>query len=692
MRRILENLKPYKLNVVLVMIMLIIQAYGELALPQYTSDIVDVGIQNQGVESILPTRIRREDMDGLISLMNEEESGAFKGIYTLVEDTYTLTDMTAEKLAALEDLLLVPFVMASGGYTNRESAEDVIHVMGDTTVRTGVIRYTAGLMSDAGADIAAIQHDYLVNRGLMMILITLITAADSILAGLFAARIGAGVGRDLRQKTFESVMRFSGEEIGRFTSSSLITRCTGDIQLVSQTTAMLLRMIIYAPILGIGGVINIIMSRAGMGIYIAAALALILVTLGIILGIALPKMKIMQRRVDDLNRVSREQLTGIQVIRTFGREKTEEDRFEVSSTELKDITLFTNRTMTFMMPVTYLILYIMQIVIIWAAAKRIDMGIMQVGSLMAFLTYAVLIVTAFVLTTMWSVSLPRAFASAERIAEVNETVSSIADAAAPKDCSGMKGVVEFKDVSFRFKGADEDVLSHISFTIHPGEVTAVIGSTGSGKSTLAGLIPRLHDVTGGSVLIDGTDIRDMPLSDLRHMIGFVPQKALLFAGTIEDNIRFGNPKASDEDIREAISIAQAEEFVDSRPEGLSSIIAQGGSNVSGGQKQRLSIARALAGRHAVYVFDDSFSALDMKTDVMLRMALKERTGESSVLIIAQRISTITDADNIIVLDEGRIVGQGRHWELINNCEVYRQIARSQMSDEELRELNKGGVA
>ncbi|SFC86739.1 ABC transporter ATP-binding protein [Butyrivibrio sp. YAB3001] len=693
MKRILQNIIPYKIDVALVIVMLVIQAVGELMLPQYTSDIVDVGIQNQGVEHILPSVITAEDYGILSGYMNDDEKEIFSRYFKQNGSNYARELNSVKELEQMDSELLLPVMMSANAITDRETAKNSLELMGETLVRSGIVKYCIQLMKNAGEDVNKVQKDYLKKKGLMMMLITILTAIDSVLAGLFAARVGAGVGRDLRQKTFESVMKFSASEIDQFSSSSLITRCTNDIQLVSQTTATLLRMIIYAPILGFGGVIMVILSRANMGIYIAVALAVILMTLGIIMGIALPKMRIMQKKVDNLNRVSRELLTGIQVIRTFGREKNEEKRFDAVNSDLRDVVLFTNRTLTFMMPITYFVMYVMEIVIIWVAAKRIDLGQMQIGALMAFITYAVLIVTAFVLTTMWCITLPRAFASADRIAEVIETKCSIVDSdkVADLQASERKGKVEFDHVSFRFPGANEDVLHDINFVMNPGEVTAIIGSTGSGKSALVSLIPRLYDVTAGNIRIDGTDIRQMPQKALRSMIGFVPQKGLLFTGTIEDNIRFGNPDATLEDIKKTARIAQAQEFIEKKPEGYNAMISQGGKNVSGGQKQRLSIARAIAGNHSIYIFDDSFSALDMKTDYILRQALKEITQDSSMLIVAQRISTIMNATQILVLDEGKIVGKGTHDELMKSCEVYRQIARSQMSDEELGKMSKGGA-
>lgn len=693
MKRIIQNILPYKATVFIIVVMLVIQAYGELLLPQYTSDIVDIGIENNGVEYLLPSSVTSEDFDVLTRYFNEEEKAEINSVYEKEGNIYYQLSFSGKELEKLDSDMIVPVLMAVEDISDRSSAQEKVNLMGESLVKSELIQYSINLMKNAGVDVEKMQSDYLKHKGLMMMLITVLTAIDSILAGLFAAKVGSGVGRDLREKTFESVLSFSANEIDRFSSSSLITRCTSDIQLVSQTTAMLLRMILYAPILGIGGVIMIVLSRTNMGIYIALALGLILITLGIIMGIALPKMRIMQTKVDNINRVSRELLTGIQVIRTFGRESNEEERFENVNTELKDVTLFTNRTLTFMMPITYFVMYLMQIVIIWVAAKRIDLGIMQIGSLMAFITYAVLIVTAFVLTTMWCITLPRAFASADRIAEVIETKTALVEGSQDNsfDAGTIEGIVEFDHVSFRFPGASEDVLHDISFTTKPGEITAIIGSTGSGKSALISLIPRLYDVTEGSIKIDGTDIRKLTKSFLMSMIGFVPQKGILFTGTIEDNIRFGNPDASIEDIKKAARISKASEFIEKKTEGYSYLISQGGKNVSGGQKQRLSIARAIVGHHAIYIFDDSFSALDMKTDYEIRKELKEVTQNSSTIIVAQRISTIMNADQILVLDEGKIVGIGTHEELFNECEVYRQIARSQMSDNELKKISKEEV-
>lgn len=501
--------------------------------------------------------------------------------------------------------------------------------------------------------------------------------------GFAASKVGAAVGRDLREKTFSKVVGFSNAEINKFSTASLITRSTNDIQQIQMVTTMMLRMVLYAPIVGIGGIIKVAQTKSGMEWVIAIAVVAIMVFIFTLVGIAMPKFKIMQTLVDKVNLVSREILTGLSVIRAFGREKEEEKRFDEANRELTRTQLFTNRVMTFMMPGMSMIMYCITLGIVWVAAGRIDKGSMQVGTMTAFITYAMLIVMSFLMLSAMSIMLPRAGVAAERIDEVIRTSSTVNDPKAPVTEADHRGVIRFNHVDFRYPGAKEDVLSDIDFVAEPGKVTAIIGSTGCGKSTLVNLIPRFYDVTGGSIELDGHDIRDYTLSELRESIGFVPQKGILFSGTIASNLRFGKADASDEQIKKAADIAQASEFIETKNDGYESSIAQGGSNVSGGQKQRLAIARAIAKDPHIYVFDDSFSALDMKTDARLRAALAEVTENASVIIVAQRISTIIHADQILVLDDGKIVGKGTHEELLKNCDVYMQIAQSQLSAKEL---------
>ena len=516
-----------------------------------------------------------------------------------------------------------------------------------------------------------------------MVGMALLMGVVTVLVGLFASRVGAGIGRDLREKVFKRVVGFSNVEMDQFSTASLITRSTNDIQQIQMVSVMVLRMVAYAPILGIGGVLKVMKTGAGMEWIIVLAIIVILGYVMLLVSLAMPKFKLMQKLVDNINLVSREILTGLSVIRAFGREDKEEERFDGANKELTKTTLFTNRVMTFMMPGMSMIMYCITLGIVWVAAGRIDKGSMQVGTMTAFITYAMLIVMSFLMLSAMSIMLPRAGVAAERIDEVIRTNSTVNDPKEPVTEADHRGVIRFNHVDFRYPGAKEDVLSDIDFVTEPGKITAIIGSTGCGKSTLVNLIPRFYDVTGGSIELDGHDIRDYTLSELRESIGFVPQKGILFSGTIASNLRFGKADASDEQIKKAADIAQASEFIETKNDRYESSIAQGGSNVSGGQKQRLAIARAIAKDPHIYVFDDSFSALDMKTDARLRAALAEVTENASVIIVAQRISTIIHADQILVLDDGKIVGKGTHEELLKNCDVYMQIAQSQLSAKEL---------
>lgn len=516
-----------------------------------------------------------------------------------------------------------------------------------------------------------------------MLGIALIMGVATILVGFFASKVAAGVGMNLREGLFKKVVGFSNAEMDQFSTASLITRSTNDVQQIQMVTVLLLRMVIYAPILGVGGIIKVYQTGAGMGWIIGLAVLLIIGFVSVLMAVTLPKFKLMQKLVDGLNLVSREILTGISVIRAFSREKKEEERFDEANTKLTKTMLFTNRVMTLMMPCMMLIMYGLTIMIVWGGAHKIDEGVLQVGAMTAFITYAMQIVMAFLMLTMMSIMLPRAGVAANRIDEVLKTNASITDAKNPESLTEHTGKVTFSHVNFRYPGAEEDVLSDIDFTAEPGKTTAIIGSTGCGKSTLVNLIPRLYDVTGGSITLDGKDIRNITMHDLRGEIGFVPQKGVLFSGTIASNLRFGRKDATDAEIAEAAKIAQATEFIEGKSDKYESPISQGGTNVSGGQKQRLAIARAIAKNPKIFVFDDSFSALDLKTDAALRKALSDKVKDSTVIIVAQRISTILHAEQILVLDEGHIVGKGTHEELLKNCDVYRQIAKSQLSAKEL---------
>ena len=549
--------------------------------------------------------------------------------------------------------------------------------------------YAVDAQRKAGVDIDAMQKSYLWSAGFRMIVFSLLMLIVSITVAYLASGVGAGIGRDLRAKIYKNVIGFSNAEMDRFSTASLITRSTNDVQQIQQVSVMMLRMALFAPIMGLGGVYKVTKTGAHMGWVIAIALAVIFLIIALLVVVAMPKFKKMQVLVDDVNLVSREILTGLSVIRAFGREEEEEKRFDVANQKLKRNQLFTNRVMTFMLPTMILIMDVLVIGITWVSANRIDMGTLRVGAMTAFISYSIQIVMSFIMLTVMSIILPRASVAADRIDEVIRSKSSILNPDKPKRLpingeEGVEnGVLEFDNVSFRFPGAENDAIEDISFTLKPGTVTAMIGSTGSGKSTIVNLIPRFYDVTGGTIKLNGVDLRELDLGELRSQIGLVPQKATLFSGTIASNLRFGNHDADENDLRKAAEIAQALEFIEEKADGFDSSIAQGGSNVSGGQKQRLAIARAIAKNPSVYVFDDSFSALDMKTDAKLRKALSEKTKNASVLIVAQRISTIINADNILVLDEGRIVSSGRHEELLKTCDVYAQIASSQLSNREL---------
>ena len=565
----------------------------------------------------------------------------------------------------------------------RDDMEDTIDAMGSSLVKSMGVAYAVSADKAAGVDIDQVQKDYFWMSGLKMVGMALLMGVVTVLVGFFASRVGAGIGRDLRDKVFKRVVRFSNAEMDRFSTASLITRSTNDIQQIQMVSTMLLRIVAYAPILGIGGVLKVIKTGAGMGWVIALAIIVILGYVMVLVSAAMPKFKLMQKLVDNINLVSREILTGLSVIRAFGREKKEEERFDDANRSLTKTTLFTNRIMTFMMPGMMLIMNVLTISIVWVGAHRIDSGDMQVGAMTAFITYAMMIVMSFLMLTMLSIMLPRAAVAAERIDEVIVTESSIHDADQTEAVTERNGVIRFDHVNFRYPGAEEDVLHDIDFIAEPGKTTAIIGSTGCGKSTLVNLIPRLYDVTGGKITLDGKDIRNIKMSDLREEIGFVPQKGVLFSGTIASNLRFGKEEATDEEIAKAAKIAQATEFIETKDDRYDSAIAQGGSNVSGGQKQRLAIARAIAKDPKIFVFDDSFSALDLKTDAVLRKALGENVKDSTVIIVAQRISTILHAEQILVLDDGEVVGKGTHEELLKTCEVYQQIAKSQLSAREL---------
>lgn len=715
MSKIFKNLIPYWRWILLIFVFLIAQAYCDLALPAYTSDIIDVGIQDHGIEHILPKEITSEDYQMAQTFMLSDEKEKFTDCYeaqdaSKSDDSVTKYKLTADSdtLDELDEELLVPLVMAYQAFQSgeqmdvdasaipqsaalddnmikqiRSKVQDKIDAVGSATLKSMGVTFATKCDENAGIDVDANQVAYLWKAGAKMAAFAAIMLIAACVVGFAASKVGAAVGRDLREKTFSKVVGFSNAEINKFSTASLITRSTNDIQQIQMVTTMMLRMVLYAPIVGIGGIIKVAQTKSGMEWVIAIAVAAIMVFIFTLVGIAMPKFKIMQSLVDKVNLVSREILTGLSVIRAFGREKEEEKRFDEANRELTRTQLFTNRVMTFMMPGMSMIMYCITLGIVWIAAGRIDKGSMQVGTMTAFITYAMMIVMSFLMLSAMSIMLPRAGVAAERIDEVIRTNSTVNDPKEPVTEADHRGVIRFNNVDFRYPGAKEDVLSDIDFVAEPGKITAIIGSTGCGKSTLVNLIPRFYDVTGGSIELDGHDIRDYTLSELRESIGFVPQKGILFSGTIASNLRFGKADASDEQIKKAADIAQASEFIETKNDRYDSSIAQGGSNVSGGQKQRLAIARAIAKDPHIYVFDDSFSALDMKTDARLRAALSEVTENASVIIVAQRISTIIHADQILVLDDGKIVGKGTHEELLKNCDVYMQIAQSQLSAKEL---------
>ncbi|MGN0330623.1 MAG: ABC transporter ATP-binding protein [Kineothrix sp.] len=716
MFKVLKYLGESKAAVAAIIILLMLQAYCDLALPQYTADIVDVGIGQAGIENAVPLTLRSETMENLALFMTEQEASALEAAYTRNEEgNYDLILESEEEIGRLDKKMSIPMVILSAvsaqeevqlptlkemlkrGELSREQilqyGEDVLEKYGsgsESMTAQMAVAFVKAEYQAMGVDLASVQTDYLLNKGSRMLLFTVIMMAASILAGLLAARTSAKMSRDLRGRLFSRVISFSDAEMDRFSTASLITRSTNDIQQIQMVMVMLLRMVLYAPIVGLGGVLKVLGTKTGMAWIIAVAVAAIMLLVGVLMWLAMPKFKVMQSLVDRLNLVSREILTGLSVIRAFSREKFEEKRFDKASRELMKTQLFTSRVMTIMMPAMTLIMNLVTVMILWFGAKGVDMGNLQVGDMLAFITYTMQIVISFLMLTMISVMLPRAGVAAERIEEVLELECSIRDQEETEDerVRDARGEVRFENVSFRYPGAEGNVLENIDFTACPGETTAIIGSTGCGKSTLVRLIPRFYDVTEGRITIDGVDIRSLSQHRLHELLGYVPQKGVLFSGSIESNIRFAGDFITGEDMEEAARIAQAMEFIDSKPKRFQEEISQGGTNVSGGQKQRLSIARAIAKHPRICIFDDSFSALDYRTDVILRKALNEKLSDATVIIVAQRISTILHADRILVLDDGRIAGMGTHEELLRSCAEYQEIAGSQLSEAEL----KGGRA
>ena len=763
MKNLFKYAASYWKAMIAIVLILVVQAYCDLSLPAYTSDIVNVGIQQGGIEDEVPRQIATEEMEKLLLFVSEDDQQTVMDAYTedntsYKKEAYVLKDSVAEDEDTMEDLrdiLQIPMMMTSGiesgsdttkqmedklkeqmsqgmaqsmpqgadqtmpegmpmpqGESQAESQavslddmsmfellkmlpaeqratmvekiEEQMSEMPDTILDQAAVSFCKSAYKDLGMDMDQTQIHYLLKTGGQMAALALLGMAASILVAFLASRVGASAGRDLRSGVFHKVVGFSNNEFNHFSTASLITRSTNDIQQIQMLIVMLLRMVLYAPILAIGGVLQVMKTNVSMSWIIGLAVIIIAFVVLLLFLVVMPKFKVLQNLVDKLNLVTREILTGLPVIRAFSTEKHEEERFDDANRTLTKTNLFVNRAMTFMMPVMMLVMNGVSVLIVWTGAHGISDGQMQVGDMMAFIQYTMQIIMGFLMLCMISIMLPRAAVAADRVEEVLKSETMIHDPKQEKHFpEDGKGVLTFDHVSFRYPGADEDVLEDITFTAKPGETTAIIGSTGSGKSTLVNLIPRFYDVTSGDITLDGVDIREVKQHELREKLGYVPQKGVLFSGDIASNIMFGNSHGSDEEMIEAAEIAQATEFIDTKPEKYKSPISQGGSNVSGGQKQRLSIARAIAKHPQVFIFDDSFSALDYKTDVTLRRALAEKTSGSTVLIVAQRISTILHAEQIIVLDEGKVAGKGTHAELLKNCPVYREIAESQLSKKEL---------
>lgn len=749
MLKIMKYLKKSAVSVVAIIILLLVQALCDISLPDYTSKIVNVGIQQGGIENAVPEVIKESELKRLLMFVDDDEQNTVEDAYTLVksgdtsdanydeyvekypkletENVYVLKEIDKEKNEKLNEILGKPemalLAIEKDGEESKKIKENIlkmmppqaamvmkdkslIEIMGtmpeeqldsmrkemfkkfdsmpDSIITQSAIAYVNNEYKSIGIDLDNLQNKYILKSGGQMLGIAILSMFVTIIVTYLAAKVAATLGKTLRNNVYEKVMSFSNEEMKKFSTASLITRSTNDIQQIQMMMVMILRFIFYAPMMAMMGVFKVINTNVSMSWIIAVAVLCIVFLLGILFTFVMPKFKLVQNLVDRLNLVSREIITGIMPIRAFSNQKHEEERFDKANGDLTKVNIFVNRIMSCMMPAMMLVMNLIAVLIVYKGTYSIDSGTMQVGDMMAFIQYTMQIIMSFLVIAMMSVMIPRASVSAGRICEVIETEPTIEDPKNVKEFSGnKKGVVEFKNVSFKYPDAEENILSDISFTAKPGETTAFIGSTGSGKSTLINLIPRFFDVTEGQILVDGVDIREVTQKDLRDKIGYVPQKGILFTGTIASNLRYGNPDATDEQIREAAEIAQATEFIDSKPEGFDTKIAQGGTNVSGGQKQRLSIARAIAKDPEIYIFDDSFSALDLKTDAALRKALKKKTGNSTVLIVAQRISTILHAEQIIVLDEGKVIGKGTHEELLKTCEVYKQIALSQLSKEEL---------
>lgn len=731
MIKLIKHLRNSIGSVLLIVVLLAIQATCDLSLPDYTSDIVNVGIQQSGIENAVPKVIRESQMNNLTLFMSKSDKNEVMKYYTLLnkgeykdsnvdEKLYELNTKDKSVIDKLDPIMAKSMMIASGIEQNKtqilkkitpqgvpvnkntdvmsvlrtmptealdnmkSSVEEKISKMPESMVSQSAISYVKAEYKAIGMNVDKLQTNYIFKAGAIMLGIALISMVATVAVGYLGARVAAKLGRNLRKQVFGKVVSFSNKEMDEFSTASLITRSTNDIQQVQMLMVMLLRIVFYAPILAIGGFIKVLNTNTSMAWIIGVAVLAILSVVLVLFGLVMPKFKSVQKLVDKVNLVTREMLTGMLVIRAFSTEKHEEKRFDKANTDLMKTNLFVNRAMSMMMPTMMLIMNVITVVIVWNGAHSVDSGSMQVGDMMAFIQYTMQIIMAFLMISMVSMILPRAVVSMGRIDEVISTDLVIKDKKETQSFDeNKKGIVEFKNVSFRYPNAEEDVLSNITFTAKPGQTTAFIGSTGSGKSTLINLIPRFYDVTEGEILVDGVNVKDVTQHELREKIGYVPQKGVLFSGTINSNLRYGKKDVSEKTVRKAAEIAQASEFIDVKPKKFETEISQGGTNVSGGQKQRLSIARAIAKDPEIYIFDDSFSALDLKTDAALRKSLNEETGDSTVLIVAQRISTIINADQIVVLDQGKVVGIGTHKELLKNCEVYNEIALSQLSKEEL---------
>ena len=718
MIKLMKYLKKSAGYVALIIALLFLQAYCDLSLPDYTSKIVNIGIQQKGIEDGVPEKIRKTSMDGLELFMSQEDISELEIAYTEDGELYVLKDIDKDTRSSLNEILGKPMLILEGLTVENEASGEMLAQMGipegadpveavaqmpedaraqmtesmgekfrdmpDSMITQAAVSYVQAEYEALGEDIDELQMKYIGEAGLKMILMALLIMAASISVVFLSAKVAASLGHDIRGDIYRKVIGFSSNEYNKFSTASLITRSTNDVQQVQMTMAMMFRIVLYAPIIGIGGVLRVLETDSSMTWILGVGVVLILVIIGLLFSIAMPRFTKLQTLIDRLNLVTREILTGIPVIRAFSREKHEEDRFEDANKVLTKTNLFVNRCMTFMMPSMMLIMNGISVLIVYNGSYAVDAGNMQVGDMMAFIQYAMQIIMAFLMITAMSIMLPRANVAAMRIVEILETENSLKEPEAPVHPSEeIKGTVEFAHVSFAYPDAGENVLTDISFKAEKGQTLAVIGSTGSGKSSLINLIPRFYDVIQGCVKVDGVDVRSMSQKELRDRLGYVPQKGVLFSGTIDSNIRYGKTDISEEQVKKAAMVAQAQDFIEEKPHGYESPVAQGGTNVSGGQKQRLSIARAVAKDPEIFIFDDSFSALDFKTDKALRKALKEHTKTATTIIVAQRISTILNADQILVLDDGKMAGLGTHRELMKNCEVYRQIAMSQLSEEEL---------